>query len=124
MFVLLLAIQEPAFAYIPILMVTILAVSLVLFHSLTVEVTRHEILLRFGIGLIRKSYAVADVQSVSAVRIRWWHGWGIHYTPAGWLYNVSGFDAVELQFTNGRKVRIGTDEPQKLQNAIAAVIRE
>jgi hypothetical protein len=40
----------------------------------------------------------------------------------GWLWNVSGIDAVELTMKNGDRFRIGTDEPEKLVTAIEAVI--
>jgi ABC-type polysaccharide/polyol phosphate export permease len=44
----------------------------------------------------------------------WYYGWGIHFIPGGVLYNASGLSAIELQLTNGRVVRIGTDEPEAL----------
>ena len=39
-----------------------------------------------------------------------------------WIYNVSGFDAIELTMKNGKIYRIGTDEPEKLEAAIKQVI--
>ena len=30
------------------------------------------------------------------------------------MWNISGLDAVELTYTNGKKFRIGTDQPQAL----------
>ena len=35
-----------------------------------------------------------------------------------WLWNVSGFRAVELVFKDGKRFRIGTDEPESLIRAI------
>ncbi len=96
----------------------ILAIVLALFHSLTVRVSRNEIALAFGIGLIRKSFVVPDIQVATIVRNRWYHGWGIKKIRGGWLYNVSGWDAVEIQLENGRRYRIGTDQPQELLAAI------
>jgi hypothetical protein len=52
------------------------------------------------------------------VKNPWYYGWGIHLTPSGWLYNVSGFWAVELQMKNGKKYRIGTDDPEGLVQVI------
>jgi hypothetical protein len=54
------------------------------------------------------------------VKNQWWWGWGIRLIPGGWLYNVSGLDAVELKMKNGRVYRIGTDEPRKLAEFIQA----
>lgn len=44
-------------------------------------------------------------------------------TPHGWLFNVSGLDAVELELINNRRFRIGTDEPQRLIAAIQTARR-
>ena len=96
----------------------ILLVSLLLFANLTVIVDDEAIQLRFGIGLIWKSFQLADVKSAQPVRNSWLYGWGIHYGPGGWLYNVSGFGAVELRMRNGSRCRIGTDEPETLCQAI------
>lgn len=109
-------------SWIGLLITTILLFILLLFHNLNVNVSTNDIVLKFGIGLIHKSFAVLDIQSATAVRNRWFYGWGIRYTPHGWLYNVSGFDAVQIQLRNGRSYRIGTDEPQQLQAAIESVI--
>jgi hypothetical protein len=98
--------------------VIILAIVLALFHSLTVRVSCNEIALSFGIGLIRNRFIRSEVQVATAVRNRWYNGWGIRKIWGGWLFNVSGFDAVEIQLRNGRRYRIGTDQPQALLAAI------
>ena len=97
---------------------TILAIMLALFHSLTVRVTGDDITLAFGIGVIRKSFLIDDVESAAQVRTRWINGWGIKKIKGGWLYNVSGYDAVEIRMKNGRIYQIGTDQPNELQTAI------
>ena len=101
----------------------VLVICFVLFHSLTVKVTQDVISLKFGSGPIGKQFAVSDVESAKVVTNRWYYGWGIKMIPHGWLFNVSGFDAVEIQLQNGRKYRIGTDEPDELCSAIEAVIQ-
>lgn len=100
----------------------VLAVTAVVFASLTVEVTGEVLTLRFGPGLIRKRIRIADIQTCVVVRNPWWYGWGIRRTPHGWLYNVSGRGAVELTLTNGRRLRVGTDEPARLCQAIQQAI--
>jgi hypothetical protein len=96
----------------------ILAVCIFLFFSLTVEIDEEMLRFRFGIGLIRKSIPLGQIVSAEPVRNRWIYGWGIHMTPHGWLYNVSGMMAVQVTLTNGKSLRIGTDEPQRLADAI------
>jgi hypothetical protein len=91
---------------------------MVLFGTLTVEVDPDRVSVAFGPGWIRRRFAVADIRGARAVRNRWYYGWGIRLTPEGWLFNVSGLDAVELDLADGRKFRIGTDEPRELLAAI------
>ena len=114
--------QDNEAGYIVILVVAIQGFVLSMFHSLTVSVDANEVVARFGIGLICLRYITSDIESVEQVRNPWYYGWGIKKYPGGWLYNVSGLDAVELVLKDGRKRRIGTDEPETLVNAIEAVI--
>ena len=93
-----------------------------LFHSLTVRVSRSEIALSFGVGLIRKQFPIGDISSASIVQNRWYNGFGIRKIRGGWLYNVSGFDAIEIQLKNERKYRIGTDQPKKLLAAVESTL--
>lgn len=92
----------------------------ILFGSLTVTVDDSSVQCWFGPGWFRRQFALAEIAEVVPVKNPWFYGWGIRYTGNGWLFNVSGFDAVEITFTSGKQVRIGTDQPQKL----AAAIRE
>lgn len=101
--------------------VFVLALCLYLFHSLTAEVTNEELHVFFGPGLIRKRWRIEDIQGASHVRNRWYYGWGVRITPVGWMFNVSGFDAVELQLANGKKFRVGTDDPRGLIRALEKV---
>ncbi|MBK4731650.1 hypothetical protein JJD41_17510 [Oxynema sp. CENA135] len=95
----------------------LLIVALV-FGTLTVEVDSQYLRCWFGPGWIRKEFAIAQITNAIAVRNHWWYGWGIRYTPRGWMFNVSGLDAVEITFTSGQHFRIGTDEPEALVAAI------
>jgi hypothetical protein len=96
----------------------ILLLCVALFWALTVEVTESDVVLRFGFGLIRKRFPLSSIVNARAVRNRWYFGWGIRLLPKGWLYNVSGLDAVEIETTDGSVHRIGTDEPSELLRAI------
>jgi hypothetical protein len=96
----------------------ILAACLLLFFSLTVEIDGEVLRFRFGIGLIRKSIPLGEIVKAEPVRNRWIYGWGIHMTPTGWLYNVSGLEAVEITLKSGKSLRIGTDQPNELAAAI------
>jgi hypothetical protein len=56
-----------------------------LFATLTVEVKDQAINIRFGIGVIRKQFALRDVQIYRAVKNPWYYAWGIHAIPGGWI---------------------------------------
>jgi hypothetical protein len=99
--------------------VPILLVSGWLFHSLTIEIEDGELRWRFGPGLIHKRVPLSEITSARRVRTNVLEGWGIHISRFGWLYNVSGFDAVAITLKNGKRFALGTDEPQALLAAIA-----
>ena len=78
---------------------------------LTVTVDDRCVEATFGGGWPTRAIALSDVNGGSQVRNSWWYGWGIRWIPHGWMYNVWGCDAVELQLANDRVFRIGTDDP-------------
>ena len=108
----------------PWLLVAVLATGLLLFGWLTVEVDDRRVHLRFGIGAFRRTVPLGDIRSCDRVRTRLRWGWGIRWTPAGWLYNVSGRRAVRLELASERPVMIGTGDPRGLHEAIEAARAE
>ena len=96
----------------------ILLVCLVLFYRLRITIEDETLRASFGPGIIRKKVRLAEIVRCDPIPIRWWYGWGIHLTPYGWLYNVSGFDAVAITLRNGRKFALGTDDLGGLTAAI------
>ena len=103
---------------IPLVVSIILLVCLVLFYKLRITIEAS-----FGPGIIRKRVRLAEIVGCEPIRVRWWYGWGIHLTPFGWLYNVSGLDAVGITLRAGRKFALGTDDPHGLTAAIRDAIR-
>ncbi len=89
---------------------------------LTVSINQEFVRIRFGSGILHKRFQLNQIESATPVRNRWFMGWGIHWIGSGWLYNIAGPDAVELTFKNGKKARIGTDEPEQLCRAIEQVL--
>jgi hypothetical protein len=108
-----LAVFRPLLAAVP-----IFAICGWLFHSLRIEVTDKELHWRFGPGLIRRQVPLSEIASAQPVRTNFIEGWGIHASRFGWLYNVSGFDAVAITLTSGKQFALGTDEPRKLADAL------
>jgi hypothetical protein len=89
-----------------------------LFGWLTVTVDGGALTARFGIGLFRKRIPLRAIRGAAPVRNKWYYGWGVRLGPWGWMYNVSGLDAVEIELQDGGRFRLGTDEPEELERAI------
>jgi len=86
--------------------------------SLTVRIQDGALQVGFGLGWPRKTVPLAEIAAVEVTRTTFFEGWGLHRTRRGWLYNVSGFDAVLLRMANGRSMLVGSDEPRRLKTAI------
>ena len=85
-------VSAPLFTWLP--FVVVMALALLCFHSLNVRLEERAVHLRFGIRSIGR----------------------------GWMWNVSGLDAIRIDRTKGGSFFIGTDEPAALQAAINAAI--
>lgn len=98
----------------------VIVAAFVLFGWLEVVVDERVIDVRFGVGLVRRRIELAQVVRCEPIRTRLWWGWGLHWTPSGWLYNVSGRAAVRVELNGERAVMIGSDDAQALTRAIEA----
>jgi len=94
------------------------------FTTLSVSIDENYLRIKFGYGIFRKKFAVNEIASLAQVKNHWYYGWGIRlwFWPRMWIFNVSGFDAVEIRMKSGKIYRIGTDEPEKLETAIKQTI--
>ena len=103
----------------------VLFIPVLLFYQLTVIVDFKEVKIRFGIGLIRKSWKIAQFESARAVKNSILRGWGIHYRINTSIYNVSGLKAVKCKLKNSkRSIIIGSAEPEKLAAHINRMIEK
>jgi hypothetical protein len=107
----------------PVVTAVLVAVVLVLFSTLTVAVRDGAMDVFFGPGLIRRRIPLRRIREVRVVKTPWYYGWGIRLTPTGWLWNVSGLNGVEVQFDDGRRFRVGSDEPHRLAEALLREMR-
>jgi hypothetical protein len=99
----------------------LLVAALGMFCCLTIEIDGRQLRCFFGPGLIRRTIAVHEIVAARPVRNRWYYGWGIRLTPSGWMFNVSGLEAVELSLASGARFRIGTDRPGEVIEALRLV---
>lgn len=111
-------IDPPLLILLPLGFALFMTLLLVCFGKLTVEVTGEHVCARFGPGWVRKRFAIDEIYGVERVRNRWYWGWGVRLTPHGWMFNISGLDAVEITLTGGKRFRIGTDQPREFEAAI------
>ncbi len=95
------------------------------FVSLKVTIDKKHLRIKFGYGIFKKHFALKEIISARIVKNHWYYGWGIRLWlwPRMCIYNVSGFDAVEIKMKSGKTYRIGTDEPKELKRAITQVIK-
>ena len=88
------------------------------FSSMTIEVNESEISWNFGPGLFKKTLPLEEVGACQKVKNPVWMGFGIHAYGTGWIYNVSGLLGIEIELKGGAFIRLGTDEPNYLLQAI------
>jgi len=108
--------------------VTIVLILFILasFWSLQVIINKNYLKIKFGYGIFKKSFSLKEIKSVQVVKNHWYYGWGIRLFlwPKMWIYNVSGYGAVEITMKDGKRYRIGTDEPIKLEQALKKSIKK
>jgi len=102
------------------LVVILLAAAMFGFMSITI--TADAVQITMGVGFMRRRVERADIRRLTVVRNPWYWGWGVRLYSGGTgtLYAVSGLQAVELTLTDGRTVRIGTRDPDRLLQALRA----
>jgi len=95
------------------------------FTTLKVMIDENYLRIKFGYGIFRKRFLLKEIISAQTVKNHWYYGWGIRLWlwPRMLIFNVSGFDAVEIKMKNGKIYRIGTEESKKLEQAILQAIK-
>jgi len=90
------------------------------FATLKVTIDESYLRIKFGYGIFRKKFSLKEIVYAKNVKNHWYYGWGIRLWlwPKMWIFNVSGFDVVEIKVKSGKTYRIGTDEPKELEAAI------
>lgn len=96
------------------------------FRQLTVRDEGDHLLIQFGpLPLFRRRVPYSDMERAERSRTSILDGWGIHMSPrGGWVWNLWGFDCVDVYLSRGRKVRIGTDDPLGLEEFLKGRINQ
>lgn len=93
--------------------------------KLTTEVRKDGIYYKFSPLNIR--YHKIEIQDVKHYKIRKYRplmeagGYGIRYGIGGKVYNVSGVMGIQFEMNNGKKILIGTQQPDLFKDAIDKV---
>ena len=106
-----------------ILMLGVYLFGLLMFYSFTIEIAEEKLRFWFGIGLIQKTIALDEIQSTKEVKNPWYYFWGIKSIPGGWLYAIAPGTAVEIKLRDGRINQLGTNQPERLNQAIETARR-
>jgi hypothetical protein len=88
---------------------------------MTTDLTPGRLRIRF-FPFYRRSILLDDIQNYEVREyspIREYGGWGVRFSPKhGTAYNVSGNRGVQLVLKSGKHVLIGSQEPERLANAL------
>lgn len=91
-----------------------------MFYSSTIEISEEKLKFWFGIGIVRKTFVLSEIQSSKEVDIPWYYFWGVKSIPGGWLWSIAPGTGVEIVLKNGSIVLLGTNQPEKLKQAVDA----
>jgi hypothetical protein len=111
--------DKPMPLFVLIVSVVFFLIIFLLFFKLTITVNDSNIVISFGVGIIRKKVSLGDIKEVKRVKTNWYNGWGIRKIKNGMLYNIQGFNAIELSFKNKKSIlRIGISSSSDLDKEI------
>ena len=101
-------------------MIGVTLFGMAMFYAATIEITSEAIKFWFGIGIVRTTIPLSEVQSVKVIQNPWYYFWGVKSIPGGWWWAIAPGAGVEITLKNGRLVQLGSDQPQQLCQAIEA----
>lgn len=91
------------------------ALVLLVLGCLTIRMDASHLTWSFGwLGWPVWKVALADIQFAESTSTTFLEGLGIKKTAEGMLYNATGKLAVRLKLRNGKMIRLGTQDPQRL----------
>lgn len=95
----------------------ILLAVMLLFTSQTLVVTEDALHIVLFRGIYTRRVSLLEIAESRPARIPW-YAVGVKSARRGWLYSVASGDGVELALRNGRRLVLGTDDPQGLASAL------
>jgi ABC-type multidrug transport system fused ATPase/permease subunit len=97
---------------------TLLLLLFFAFIRLTTTITAKEIQINFS-PFVNKSIKWEAIEKVEVLDYGFVGGWGIRlFTSYGTVYNIRGRKGLAITLKNGKKILVGTQQPQALSNAV------
>lgn len=97
----------------------VFVVTILLFYKLTISIDEEKITAIFGIGFLKKTILLNEIDSIENYEIPWYAGIGVRLTPKGWLWNVSTGNAVLIQNkTKTITFLVGSNEVDEVINIL------
>lgn len=101
----------------------IMALVVLVFTAMTVTVDDSHIEVSMGFELIRERVPVSEIDSIEEVSIPW-HSVGFKKISKGWLYSVAVSGGIDIRRKNGKRLIIGSDDPEGLLQAVRSRMAE
>jgi hypothetical protein len=99
---------------------------LILLATMTIEIRQDALYVQyypFHLSPRKIFYeTIAGYQVITYRPIRDYGGWGLKCGPKGRAYNVRGNRGVELKFTDGKTLMLGSQRPEELASALDNVM--
>ena len=79
--------------------------------TITIDNDNDKIEAKFGVGLLKRSLKIKDINydSIENIKVPMLYGIGIRLTPHGWLYNVKTGNAIKIK-SNNSTFFVGTED--------------
>jgi hypothetical protein len=103
------------------LVVLIILIPILLFYRLQLVVTRREIKIKYGIGLIKKTYLKnkLDTSKISITHIPWYYGVGIRIAKDGIIYNANPGKVLKIgRMDSNKYIYFGSNRIEDLISSI------
>jgi hypothetical protein len=92
------------------------------FYKLTITITDEKIEAKFGVGFIKRSLLLSEIDysTIEKIKTPALYGIGIRITPNGTLYNVKIGSAIKIKSQN-KTFFVGTDEFHIIKDTLLAL---
>ncbi|MGH7328651.1 MAG: hypothetical protein ACREJX_09910 [Polyangiaceae bacterium] len=95
----------------------IIALIIVTFATLTVRVTNTTLEWHMTLWPMGVRVPIAEIESATPIKTP--VSWGIYPTRDGWLWNVTGNNAIAIKLHDGKRYAVGVPEHESVMRAIA-----